>query len=84
MDHAIARRGFLGGAAGALALRGPARAQEAGAAQTGGGPAPSPYLPEQAPDTPVTVFELTCDGPAFVDHHLIRPEWPRYGVGVPA
>lgn len=41
-------------------------------------------LPEQAPDSPVTVFELSCDGPAFVDHHLIRPEWPRYRVGVSA
>ena len=39
-------------------------------------------LPEEAPDSPTTVIEIECDGPAFVDHHLIRPEWQRYKVGV--
>jgi len=39
-------------------------------------------LPADPPDSPTTVIEIECDGPAFVDHHLIRPEWPRYGVGV--
>nr|WP_294813338.1 alpha-L-fucosidase [uncultured Sphingomonas sp.] len=38
-------------------------------------------LPEVAPDSPTTVIAVECDGPAFVDHHLIRPEWKRYGVG---
>jgi alpha-L-fucosidase len=39
-------------------------------------------LPDEAPDSPTTVIEIECEGPAFVDHHLIRPEWKRYGVGV--
>ncbi len=39
-------------------------------------------LPAQSPDVLVTVFELECDKPPIVDHHLIRPEWPRYNVGV--
>jgi alpha-L-fucosidase len=39
-------------------------------------------LPAQTPDWPTTVIEIACDGPAFVDHHLIRPEWRRYKVGV--
>jgi alpha-L-fucosidase len=39
-------------------------------------------LPATAPDSPTTVIEIECEGPAFVDHHLIRPEWKRYGVGV--
>ena len=39
-------------------------------------------LPEAPPDDPVTVIELTCEGIPYVRHHLIRPEWPRYGVGV--
>jgi alpha-L-fucosidase len=39
-------------------------------------------LPEEAPDSPATVIEIECDGPAFVDHHLIRPEWQRCKVGV--
>jgi len=41
-------------------------------------------LPEAAPDSPTTVIAIECDGPAFVDHHLIRPEWRRYGVGTVA
>lgn len=39
-------------------------------------------LPEVAPDDPTTVIELTCEGTPYVRHHLIRPEWPRYGVNV--
>ena len=39
-------------------------------------------LPVAAPDDPVTVLELECDRPPVVDHHSIRPEWKRYGVGV--
>lgn len=39
-------------------------------------------LPENAPDDLVTVLELECDRPPVVDHHAIRPEWRRYGVGV--
>ncbi|WP_025295193.1 alpha-L-fucosidase [Sphingomonas sanxanigenens] len=39
-------------------------------------------LPEQAPDDPTTVIEVTCEGTPYVRHHLIRPEWPRYGVNV--
>ncbi|WP_343518995.1 alpha-L-fucosidase [Sphingomonas sp.] len=39
-------------------------------------------LPEAAPDDPTTVFELTCEGTPYVRHHLIRPEWPRYGVNM--
>jgi alpha-L-fucosidase len=39
-------------------------------------------LPSVAPDGPITVLALECDQPPVVDHHLIRPEWRRYGVGV--
>lgn len=39
-------------------------------------------LPEVAPDYPTTVIELTCEGTPYVRHHLIRPEWPRYGVNI--
>ena len=39
-------------------------------------------LPEEAPDYPTTVIELTCEGTPYVRHHLIRPEWPRYGVNI--
>ncbi|HVZ18526.1 MAG TPA: alpha-L-fucosidase [Terriglobales bacterium] len=39
-------------------------------------------LPNDPPDSPTTVIEVTCDGPAFVDHHLIRSEWPRYSVDI--
>jgi alpha-L-fucosidase len=41
-------------------------------------------LPEKAPDELVTVIEVACDEPPVVDHHAIRPEWKRYGVGVSA
>jgi alpha-L-fucosidase len=39
-------------------------------------------LPAEAPDTPVTVIAVECDAPPVVDHHLVRPEWPRYKIGV--
>lgn len=39
-------------------------------------------LPDEAPDDPTTVIELTCEGTPYVRHHLIRPEWPRYGVNI--
>lgn len=39
-------------------------------------------LPEEAPDSPTTVIELTCEGTPYVRHHLIRPEWPRYDVNI--
>ncbi|HEV7288106.1 alpha-L-fucosidase [Sphingomonas sp.] len=39
-------------------------------------------LPDEAPDDPTTVIELTCAGTPYVRHHLIRPEWPRYGVNI--
>ena len=39
-------------------------------------------LPESAPDAPTTVIACECDGPPVVDHHLIRLEWKRFGVGV--
>lgn len=39
-------------------------------------------LPDDAPDYPTTVIELTCEGAPYVRHHLIRPEWPRYGVDI--
>ena len=41
-----------------------------------------PSLPVQAPDDPVTVIACECDQPPQVDHHRIRPLWPRYGVGM--
>lgn len=39
-------------------------------------------LPSTPPDDPTTVLELECDEPPVVDHHLIRPEWKRYKVGI--
>ncbi|WP_255462534.1 alpha-L-fucosidase [Granulicella sp. WH15] len=39
-------------------------------------------LPATAPDDPVTVIEVECDRPPVVDHHLIRPMWQRYKVGI--
>jgi alpha-L-fucosidase len=38
-------------------------------------------LPEQAPDELITVIACECDQPPVVDHHAIRPEWPRFNVG---
>lgn len=42
-----------------------------------------PDLPVQAPDDPITVIACECDQPPVVNHHRIRPLWPRYGVGMP-
>jgi alpha-L-fucosidase len=39
-------------------------------------------LPSAPPDDLVTVIAVECDAPPVVDHHLIRPEWKRYKVGV--
>ena len=39
-------------------------------------------LPLQAPDQPVTVIEVECDGDPIVDHEATRPLWPRYKVGI--
>jgi alpha-L-fucosidase len=38
-------------------------------------------LPADPPDDPVTVIAVECDREPSVDHHSIRPLWPRYGVG---
>ncbi len=38
-------------------------------------------LPQVPPDGLVSVLELECDAPPVVNHHLIRTEWKRYGVG---
>lgn len=39
-------------------------------------------LPNQPPDDPITVIACECDQPPVVDHHSIRPLWPRYKVGL--
>jgi alpha-L-fucosidase len=39
-------------------------------------------LPSAPPDDLVNVIAVECDAPPVVDHHLIRPEWKRYKVGV--
>ena len=39
-------------------------------------------LPVQAPDSPVTVVEVECDGNPVIDHDASRSHWPRYKVGV--
>jgi alpha-L-fucosidase len=39
-------------------------------------------LPVQAPDQPVTVIEVECDGEPVIDHESPRAHWPRYKVGV--
>jgi alpha-L-fucosidase len=39
-------------------------------------------LPAAAPDSPCSVIEVQCDSEPVVDSNAIRPEWPRYGVGV--
>jgi len=37
-------------------------------------------LPLQAPDQPVSVIEVECDGVPVIDHGTIRPLWPRLKV----
>ncbi|HXR38418.1 MAG TPA: alpha-L-fucosidase [Terracidiphilus sp.] len=39
-------------------------------------------LPLKAPDQPVTVIEVECDGKPDIDHDALRPLWPRYKVGI--
>ena len=39
-------------------------------------------LPVEAPDAPVTVIEVECEGEPVIDHGSIRPIWPRYKVGI--
>jgi alpha-L-fucosidase len=39
-------------------------------------------LPATPPDDLVTVLAVECDVPPVVDHHSIRPLWPRYKVGI--
>jgi alpha-L-fucosidase len=39
-------------------------------------------LPAQAPDSPVTVFEVECEGEPVIDHNAIRAMWPRYKTGI--
>src|SRR6201993_2785474 len=39
-------------------------------------------LPPQAPDSPVTVFEVECEGEPVIDHDAIRERWPRHKVGI--
>jgi len=39
-------------------------------------------LAVQAPDSPVTVVEVECDGNPVIDHDATRSHWPRYKVGV--
>jgi alpha-L-fucosidase len=39
-------------------------------------------LPIQAPDQPVVVIEVECDGEPVIDHEAMRGLWPRYKVGV--
>ncbi len=39
-------------------------------------------LPAMPPDDLITVIAVECDQPPVVDHHLIRPVWQRYKVGI--
>jgi alpha-L-fucosidase len=41
-------------------------------------------LPLEAPDQPVTVIEVECDGVSVIDHGTIRPLWPRNKVDIGA
>ena len=34
------------------------------------------------PDDLVTALAVECNAPPVVDHHSIRPLWPRYIVGI--
>ena len=38
-------------------------------------------LPVHAPDEPMTVIEIECDGEPTVSHSAMRSRWPRYKVG---
>ena len=39
-------------------------------------------LPADPPDGPITVIEVECDSEPVMNHESIRPEWPRYSVGI--
>jgi alpha-L-fucosidase len=39
-------------------------------------------LPQEPPDSPITVLEVECDRPPVVDHHAIRSLWKRYDPGM--
>lgn len=39
-------------------------------------------LPLTAPDDPITVIELECEGEPAVDHHSIRTHWQRYKTDI--
>jgi alpha-L-fucosidase len=39
-------------------------------------------LPQQAPDSPATVFEVDCEGDPVIDHDAIREHWLRHKVGI--
>jgi alpha-L-fucosidase len=39
-------------------------------------------LPQEPPDSPITVLEVECDRPPVVDHHAIRSLWKRYDAGM--
>jgi alpha-L-fucosidase len=39
-------------------------------------------LPATAPDSPVTVFEIECEGEPVISHEDIRSRWTRYAPGV--
>jgi len=39
-------------------------------------------MPLKAPDTPVTVIEVECDGEPAIDHEAMRPLWPRNKAGI--
>jgi len=39
-------------------------------------------LPDRAPDALITVIACECDQPPVVDHHAIRPEWPRFHANI--
>jgi alpha-L-fucosidase len=41
-------------------------------------------LPVAAPDQPVTVIEVECDGVPVIDHGAIRPLWPRLKTDISA
>ena len=39
-------------------------------------------LPNDAPDTPVTVLEIECDGAPVQDTDAVRKNKPRAGIGI--
>jgi len=39
-------------------------------------------LPQGAPDSPLTVFEVECESVPTLNHQAARDYWTRYGVGI--